>query len=165
MGSVPLPDRRRRGYRVPVPFTQSDASGRPGRAPGSVDYRFARRQVLRRVRAGELQRSEVCDAQRELLRVAEHYSQRATAPCPVCAESELRIVRYVFGPRLPAGGRAVASRAELRKLAAGRSGLRCYTVEVCLGCRWNHLVEVVPLASPADPGPGTTARSRPRSSS
>jgi hypothetical protein len=148
MGSVPLPDRRRRGYRVSVPFTQSDASGHPGR-----------------VRAGELQRSEVCDAQRELLRVAEHYSQRATAPCPVCAESELRIVRYVFGPRLPAGGRAVASRAELRKLAAGRSGLRCYTVEVCLGCRWNHLVEVVPLASPADPGPGTTARSRPRSSS
>lgn len=165
MGSVPLPDRRRRGYRVPVPFTQSEASGRPGRAPGSVDYRFARRQVLRRVRSGELQRSDVCDAQRELLRVAEHYSQRATTPCPVCAESELRIVRYVFGPRLPAGGRAVASRAELRKLANGRSGLRCYTVEVCLGCRWNHLVEVVPLASSSDSESASPARGRPRSSS
>jgi hypothetical protein len=150
---------------VPVPFTQSEASGRPGRAPGSVDYRFARRQVLRRVRSGELQRSDVCDAQRDLLRVAEHYSQRATTPCPVCAESELRIVRYVFGPRLPAGGRAVASRAELRKLANGRSGLRCYTVEVCLGCRWNHLVEVVPLASSSDSESGTPARGRPRSSS
>ena len=143
-----------------VPFTQSDAAGRPGRAPGSVDYRFARRQVLRRVRAGELQRSEVCDAQRELLRVAEHYSQRATTPCPVCAEAQLRIVRYVFGPRLPAGGRAVASRAELRKLASGRSGLRCYTVEVCLGCRWNHLVEVVPLASSPESASGALAERR-----
>jgi len=145
---------------VAVPFTQSDAAGRPGRAPGSVDYRFARRQVLRRVRAGELQRSEVCDAQRELLRVAEHYSQRATTPCPVCAEAQLRIVRYVFGPRLPAGGRAVASRAELRKLASGRSGLRCYTVEVCLGCRWNHLVEVVPLASSPESASGALAERR-----
>ncbi len=135
-----------------VPFTQPDTDGRPGREPGSVDYRFARRQVLRRVRAGELPLAEVCDAQRELLRVAEHYSQRATTPCPVCSASELRIVRYVFGPRLPAGGRAVASRAELRKLVSGRSGLRCYTVEVCLACRWNHLVEVVPLSDPSAAG-------------
>jgi len=130
-----------------VPFTQPDASGRPGRAPGSVDYRFARRQVLARVRAGSIPRGDVCDAQRELLRVAEHCSQRATAPCPVCAESRLRIVRYVFGPRLPAGGRVVTSRAELRKLAANRTGLRCYVVEVCLGCRWNLCIEVAPVES------------------
>jgi len=131
-----------------VPLSQPDSTPRPGRSPGSVDYRFARRQVLGRVRSGAIARSEVCDAQRELMRVAEHCSQKATTPCPVCAENRLRIVRYVFGPRLPAGGRVVTSRSELRKLASGRSGLRCYVVEVCLGCRWNHLIEVVPLASP-----------------
>ncbi len=143
-----------------MPFTQPDASGRPGRAPGSVDYRFARRQVLARVRAGSIPRSEVCDAQRELLRVAEHCSQRATTPCPVCAESSLRIVRYVFGPRLPAGGRVVNGRAELRKLAANRTGLRCYVVEVCLACRWNHLVEVAPVESRSAEASGDAAPGR-----
>jgi hypothetical protein len=135
-----------------VPFIQPSAPGRPGTAPGSVDYRFARRKLLQQVRSGETDRSDVCDAQRELLRIAEHCSQRATTPCPVCGESSLRIVRFVFGPRLPSGGRVVSTRAELRKLAAGPAGRRCYTVEACLGCRWNHLIEVVPLAGP----PATT---------
>jgi hypothetical protein len=129
-----------------VPFLQPESPGRPGRSPGSVDYRFARRQLLRRYRAGELDRSDVCDAQIELMRIAINCSQGATAPCPVCAESSLRLVRFVFGPRLPPGGRVVATRAELRKLASAAGERRCYTVEVCTSCRWNHLLEVAPLA-------------------
>jgi hypothetical protein len=133
-----------------VPFLQPESPGRPGTTPGSVDYRFARRQLLHRFRAGELTRADVCDAQAELLRIGEHCSQRASSPCPVCGESRLRVVRFVFGPRMPAGGRVVASRAELRKVSAGTSGLRCYTVEVCLACRWNHLLHVMPLGRDAD---------------
>jgi hypothetical protein len=53
----------------------------------------------------------------------------------------------VFGSRLPAGGRVVATRAELAKLAASGTDRRCYTVEVCTSCRWNHLLEVSPLSS------------------
>jgi hypothetical protein len=129
-----------------VPFLQPEAPGRPGDEPGSIDYRFARRQLLHRYRSGELTEADVCDAQSELLRIGTHCSQRATAPCPVCGESRLRVVRFVFGPRMPPGGRVVASRAELRKLAErGAAGLRCYTVEVCLACRWNHLLDVKPL--------------------
>jgi len=114
-----------------------------------VDHRFARRQLLHRYRAGELSRDEVCDAQAELLRVALNCSQRSTVPCPVCAESTLRVVRFVFGTRLPAGGRAVATRAELQKLAEGPGERRCYTVEVCTSCRWNHLLQVAPLGARA----------------
>jgi hypothetical protein len=132
-----------------VPFLQPESPGREGAVAGSIDYRFARRQLLHRYRAGELTRGDICDAQRELLRVGANCSRKATAPCPVCGESTLRVVQFAFGPRLPAGGRVVEGRADLRKLAdryGHQSGARTYTVEVCLGCRWNHLIEVVPLA-------------------
>lgn len=131
-----------------MPFLQPESPGRPGRTPGSVDYRFARRQLLHRFRAGELSRADVCDAQAELMRVALNCSQGSTAACPVCAERTLRVVRFVFGPRMPAGGRPVATRAELRKLATERAGRRCYSVEVCTACRWNHLLAVTPLSGP-----------------
>lgn len=122
-----------------VDFLEAGASGRPGSAPGSVDYRLARRRVLRRFRAGELTLADVCDAQRELLRVATSCSEPAPSRCPVCAEPELRIVRFVFGPRLPSGGRAISSRSELARLAERAGEHRCYVVEVCTSCRWNHL--------------------------
>src|SRR5690606_21443501 len=115
------------------------------RTPGSVDHRFARRQVLQRYRSGELTRADVRDAQADLMRIARNCSQRSTVACPVCTESTLRVVRFVCVWRLPAGGRAVASRAELRKLADGTGERRCYTVEVCTSCRWNHLLQVEPL--------------------
>jgi hypothetical protein len=128
-----------------VPFLQPESAGRPGATPGSVDYRFARRQLLHRYRSGELSLEDVCDAQSELMRIALHCSSGSTVACPVCGESTLRLVRFVFGPRLPAGGRPVASRAELAKLATDRGDRRCYTVEVCTSCRWNHLLQVAPL--------------------
>ena len=91
----------------------------------------------------------MCDAQVELMRIAINCSQGSTAPCPVCAEKTLRVVRFVFGPKLPPGGRPVSTRAELRKLATARGDRRCYTVEVCTSCRWNHLLQVAPLTSTA----------------
>jgi len=137
-----------------VPFLQPESPGRPGRSPGSVDYRFARRRLLHRYRSGELTRGDVCDAQIELMRIALNCSQGSTAACPVCGERTLRVVRFVFGPKLPPGGRPVATRAELRKLATGVAGRRCYTVEVCTSCRWNHLLQVAPLSS-GEAGGGT----------
>jgi hypothetical protein len=133
-----------------MPFLQPEAPGRSGEVPGSVDYRFARRQLLHRFRSGELTTGDVCDAQSELLRIASNHSRKATAPCPICAEKQLRIVRFAFGARLPSGGRVVEDNAHLRKLRSryGKAaGTRTYAVEVCLGCRWNHLLEVVPLVA------------------
>lgn len=96
-------------------------------------------------RAGELSRADVCDAQPELMRVALNCSQASTAKCPICEEASLRLVRYVFGNRLPPSGRAVKTRGEMRKLASRRGDRRCYTVEVCTACRWNHLLQIEPL--------------------
>ena len=120
-------------------FLEPKGKGRPGRVPGSIDYRLTRNRVLRSFRAGEVGEDEICDAQSELLRVAGSCSEPAPERCPVCADRTLRIVRFVFGPRLPSGGRAVSSEIELRRLAARSGEHRCYVVEVCTGCRWNHL--------------------------
>ncbi|HKY16990.1 MAG TPA: DUF5318 family protein [Microthrixaceae bacterium] len=121
-------------------FLQPRAKGRPGQTPGSVDYRLARQRALRGLRKGDADRADFCDAQAELVRVAVSCSERAGEPCPVCDGEELRVVRFVFGPRLPKGGRCVSSELELRRLAHRAGEHRCYVVEVCPQCRWNHLL-------------------------
>lgn len=124
----------------------------PGRTTpsGEVDYRISRQSTLRSLAAGEIERSEVCDAQRELMRVALGCSEPADEVCPVCASPDgLRLVRYVFGPRLGPGGRAVASIKELKAIGRRKGEFRCYVIEVCSACAWNHLLRtfVVPSAN------------------
>lgn len=123
-----------------MPFPQPKGAGRPGDTPGTVDYRLDRRRLLRSVRAGEVGPEDVCDAHPELLRVGREYSRSATTACPICGEWTLRQVRFVFGPRLPSSGRCITSAKELERLAARAGEHRCYLVEVCVGCRWNHLL-------------------------
>lgn len=107
--------------------------------PGEIDYRLARRARINDFRKGRLARHEVCDAQVELLRNAVHCSEPTRRRCPICEDRPLVEVTYVFGPRLPASGRCITSKAELARLAARSSPYAAYAVEVCTGCRWNHL--------------------------
>ncbi len=90
-------------------------------------------------RSGRLSRLEVCDAQPELLRVARNVGESTAQPCPICEEGDLVNVWFAFGPRLPAGGRCLSSRAELAKLSRRSRQVACYVVEVCPECSWNHL--------------------------
>jgi hypothetical protein len=75
--------------------------------------------------------------------------------CPICEEAELVDVTFVFGSRLPPGGRCVASRAELTRYWRRKDPVACYVIEVCNGCRWNHLVRMYPA------GAGVKAVARP----
>ncbi len=118
-------------------------------APGVIDYRLARQSVLDRFARGEVARSEVCDAHTELRRNAEFCGDVIDGPCPVCALAPLHNVVYVFGPRLPSGGRCVTSRLEMERLGRRKGEYRAYAVEVCLACGWNHLVHSWFLASSA----------------
>ena len=108
---------------------------------GGVDYRLAREATLSAWRDGSLTHEQVCDAQRELLRNAEFCGTPTGRECPVCEETTLVEVTYVFGPRLPKSGRCVTSDREMTRLAARKSVSQGYVVEVCTGCRWNHLTE------------------------
>lgn len=103
-----------------------------------TDYSLARRAVLQDLRAGRVTRAEVCDAQQELLRAARNYGEASTEACPVCDCDVVVEVSFVFGDRLARNNGRVVSAGEIARFMA-IDGVRCYRVEVCLDCAWNHL--------------------------
>jgi Family of unknown function (DUF5318) len=110
---------------------------------GTVDYRLARAGVLAEYRKGRLARHEVCDAHPELLRVARDYIEATTdLDCPVCEEAKVKLVSYVFGSYLGPSGRCVKDKKELAQVTRRKGTYRCYVVEVCAECGWNHLSQV-----------------------
>jgi hypothetical protein len=127
-------------------FTADALRGGPGdrrSGGGIVDHRLARRMLINQVRLGRLRRDEVCDAHPELIRAAGNVGTETQTVCPICEESNLRIVTYVFGHRLPSHGRCVSTAAEMRRLAQANGGDRtAYMVEACTRCRWHHLLRV-----------------------
>lgn len=108
--------------------------------PGEIDYRLERQRILAAYRSGARTALQVCDAQDELVRNAAHCGTPTTEPCPVCEAPSLSHVTYVFGARLPSSGRCMTSVAEMQRLARRSSPYTAYVVEVCIECRWNHLV-------------------------
>jgi hypothetical protein len=106
---------------------------------GQIEYRLARDSAVRSVRRGQASRLDVCDAQPELVRVAANLGQPTDSDCPICEEAKLVNVLFAFGRTLPAQGRALENQAELKELAK-TDDIAFYVVEVCLACRWNHLL-------------------------
>ncbi|MEY2957809.1 MAG: hypothetical protein RLZZ01_377 [Actinomycetota bacterium] len=112
---------------------------------GIVDHRLARRMLINQVRLGRISRTEVCDAHPELIRAARNVGTPTSADCPICEESKLAIVTYVFGHGLPASGRCVSTAAELRQVRRRAGEQTAYVVEACPECRWHHLLRVIPV--------------------
>jgi hypothetical protein len=112
---------------------------------GAVDYRLMRRAVVREYRRKRLGREEICDAHPELVRAARSCGQATEIDCPICEESRVVLVSYVFGPGLPRSGRCVSTLSEMTKLSRRTDELACYVVEVCPECSWNHLARVFPV--------------------
>jgi hypothetical protein len=133
---------------VDVPFRPDTVRGTDARGPGEIDYRLARHGVVSEFKKGRLARHEVCDAHPELLRAAREVGDPSSQVCPICEEANVVLVSYVFGPRLPAFGRCITSKAELRALAKRSGTFTCYVVEVCPECAWNHLARTF-LLNPA----------------
>lgn len=130
---------------------------------GYIDYRLARRALVRQVTRGAVSVTDVCDAHPELLRAARNIGQTTARTCPICRLADdradvpiddtetLRLVTYVFGDDLNrSSGKCVWSNEELADLA-GRCSFTAYVVECCLVCGWNHLVESF-LSRRADAG-------------
>jgi hypothetical protein len=138
-----------------VPFRPDAIGGRSSHGPGEIDYRLARQAVVSEYRKGRIARHEVCDAHPELRRAAAQVGEPSSQACPICADANVVLVSYVFGPRLPAHGRCVTNPGELRGLAKRSGNFTCYVVEVCPGCGWNHLARTF-LLSPV----GNTAAAR-----
>jgi hypothetical protein len=110
-------------------------------ARGVIDYALARRSALAGLASGRLRRAEVCDAQPYLLRAARFHGERSKSPCPVCQVTAMSTVTYAYGEcfRPEANGRARATR-ELAELAEALPDFTVFVVEVCVVCKWNHLL-------------------------
>ena len=109
--------------------------------PGIVDYSLAKRALVARFRRGEMPRNDLCDAHPELLRAARHIGHAVDEPCPVCEGENLREIRYVFGDDLRhLSGRVVYPDEWIDELVREFDEFRCYTIEACTDCSWNHLV-------------------------
>ena len=106
----------------------------------SIDYRMARERTLNAYKSGEATRSEVCDAQSELMRNAVNCGVPLGYRCPICQANSLVEVLYVFGPRLPAGGRCIVTNKDLERIRRWDGEFTAYDVEVCTDCGWNHLL-------------------------
>jgi hypothetical protein len=118
---------------------------RGGGAGAVVDHRLSRRHLINEFRRGRLRQDQVCDAHPELIRAARNVGSPASMSCPICREPELRLITYVFGPRLPAHGRCVSTAEELAKLNCRSDQLTAYVVEACVSCKWHHLLRVLPV--------------------
>ena len=116
---------------------------RSGRA--QIDHRLERRALILEYRKGRLRQDQVCDAHPELIRAAKNVGTETSTPCPICDEDSLRLVTYVFGPRLPAHGKCVTTAKELRALDRRNEELSAYLVEACVACHWHHLRTVLPV--------------------
>ena len=112
---------------------------------GLVDHRLARRMLISQVKKGRVPLDQVCDAHPELIRAARNVGTQTSTCCPICEEADLKLVTYVFGPRLSAQGRCVSTAKEMRQLNDRAEELSAYVVEACVECRWNHLLRVIPV--------------------
>lgn len=121
---------------------------RGSQGPGEIDYRLARQSLLSEYRKGRLARHEICDAHPELARAARELGEPTKLSCPVCEEANVVLVKYVFGPRLPAFGRCITTKKELQAFTKRSGSYSCYVVEVCPECSWNHLARTF-LLNPA----------------
>lgn len=129
---------------APMAFTVGALRGSDG-SRGLVDHRLARRMLISQVKKGRVPLDQVCDAHPELIRAARNVGTQTSTRCPICEEADLKLVTYVFGPRLSAQGRCVSTAKEMRQLNDRSDELSAYVVEACVECRWNHLLRVIPV--------------------
>lgn len=114
-------------------------------AARSVDYSLVRKRTILAYKSGEATRAEVCDAQGELMRNAINCGIPIAERCPICSANSLVEVLYVFGPRLPAGGRCIVTNKDMDRIRRWAGDFTAYDVEVCTECRWNHLKRSNPV--------------------
>lgn len=104
-----------------------------------VSHEWERAATLRELRAGRITQESVCDADFLLRAAATHHGVDATRACPICGDA-LRNTRWVYGETLGRRAGSARSEQEIAEFVAEGLEFTVHTVEVCIGCRWNHLL-------------------------
>ncbi|MCZ9310331.1 DUF5318 family protein [Corynebacterium uberis] len=105
-----------------------------------VSHELRRRDLLRRYRAGQVSREEVCDAEFILVAASDFHGSPAPRPCPVCGSQRLRWMRWIHGDALGKRSGSARTEEEIATIVATRGPLTVHRVEVCPDCRWNFLL-------------------------
>ena len=104
-----------------------------------VSHEWERAATLRELRAGRIPQESVCDADFLLRAAATHHGVDVTRACPICGGA-LRNTRWVYGETLGRRAGSARSEQEIAEFVAEGLEFTVHTVEVCIGCRWNHLL-------------------------
>jgi hypothetical protein len=105
-----------------------------------IDYSLDRRATLTALKHGSASAMDACDADPYLRRAAKHHGESTIRECPICKKEFLKDLRYVFGDQLGQYSGRIKSIPELEEMQNEYGEFRVYTVEVCIGCGWNHLI-------------------------
>lgn len=107
-----------------------------------VDYALQRRHTLAslRGRVNVLERQAACDAEPLLIRAALHHGEPAEEDCPVCGDTNLLILHYVFGSQLGQYSGRIKNTRELDEMQNEFGEFKVCAVEVCTECGWNHMI-------------------------
>lgn len=128
-----------------------------------VDHALARRALLASLFGGGLFTTttsyDVCDASRFLVQAAQAYGVQTDRTCPVCRRERLLEVAWVYGDAIGDYSGSARSARQLEALAAAYPDFAVHEVEVCAGCRWNHLVRSWRTGTPGT-APARRSRSR-----
>jgi hypothetical protein len=107
-----------------------------------VDYALQRRNALQALRRPQraLDGADVCDADPLLIRAAMHHGEESQVPCPICSADRLLNLNYTFGEQLGQYSGRIKSTAELEEMQTQVGEFKVVVVEVCVECRWNHMI-------------------------
>lgn len=119
----------------------------------TIDYRLAKRSVVRRLHDGELSTDQVCDAHPELVRASTYVGTRTARVCPVCAmlsdqgaggandRAKVFETTWLYGDGLrQKNGHLVENSLDLADYERRFPSFSAWTVECCINCGWNHLI-------------------------
>ena len=118
------------------------------------DRQLDRTRVLAQWRRGEVSPSSLLDAASPLLASAQVLGEPTDRVCPICQRGNLLETRWVHGRWLGEKSGTARSVNEIKilidsfshlqassKVAPADAELSIHTVEVCLHCKWNFLIQ------------------------
>ena len=110
----------------------------PAEARAVIDYSLDRKATLSELFKGLS--THLLDADPYLLKAAKHHGLLTDRQCPVCKKENLTELRYTYGDQLGQYSGRIKTNDEIAEMANEYGEFKVYVVEICKGCRWNHLV-------------------------
>ena len=105
-----------------------------------IDHALARREAILEIRRTGGFNFNGEDTDPYLLRTAKHYVRTTERDCPICSTTRLVELTYVYSRELGYFSGRIYAPQEIPDMAMRHGFLRVFTVEVCQGCGWNHVL-------------------------